>query len=117
LKVRLATYHEQSLAGRDVDAQDSKPVTDAFLVNADFVEPEGRFPVVLDLELLFDPVKDGELGLGVVVPAVGDEVVDRLFVGTKLANGGQRDLSVVVVLCVAWVKEDENTCSVSGGKW
>ena len=89
LKVRLAAYHEQLLARRDVDAQDLEPVADVFLVDADLVEPERGFPVVLGLELLLDLVENRELGLGVVVPAVGHEVVDVFLVRPKLADGGQ----------------------------
>ena len=101
LEVRLATHHEQLLTRRDVDAKDLQPIADVFLVDADLVEPERGFPVVLGLELLLDQVENRELGLGVVVPAVGDEVVDVFLVCPKLADGGQGGLGVGVVLFVA----------------
>ena len=101
LKVRLAAYHEQLVAGRDVDAQDLEAVGDVLLVNAHLVEPERGSPFVLGPELFLDSFDDIELCARVVVPGVGEEVVDLGLLLVEWSDCGEGGLGRLAVFVVA----------------
>ena len=101
MEVRLSAHNEQLVAGRDVDAQNFEAVSDVLLVDTDFVEPERGLPFVLGPELFLDSFDDIELCARVVVPGVGEEVVDLGLLLVEWSDGGEGGLGRFAVFVVA----------------